>query len=331
MERKKERRKEDNPKTMSLAAERRTNLRLSIPPEASNSTFKKEHPCEKKANARIMPARDRRISMLTRILEPNCNEPFHFLFMTARNIPDRRPDGQSTHEFRRIILHVNEMKPIPKFIALCGGFSDRSSKDDEILARKSHLEEELLCLDPRIKVLYVASSDDFRGHLDEDCIDDYRLCFGDDWYEFWVCGVAFLVINTVYFKKQIDKGLDTLRKEQNDWIESQLLQQQIFQAKRTIVLQDRVSCKSRCSDEGDVAEEQLEELLLKYNIAGVSHLLCREGCCVSKSESDECGVEVLPNEASESESWFVRLVKISTDEVYHKSFTLQDLPKQVYF
>lgn len=271
--------------------------------------------------------------MLTRILEPSYNEPFYFLYITAKDVSTSNGKGRS--EFTKFLLHVNKMKPMPKFIALCGGAAhEQSSIEDDFLARKRYLEEELSCLDQRIKVLYVASSDDFKGHLNGDCIDKYRFCFGDDWYEFWVCGIGFLVINTVYFKKQIDDGLAAMRDEQIDWIESQLLQQQIFQAKRTIVLQDRIPCRKNCDDDERDAEDSevdmLEELLLKYKIAGVSHLLCREKTLFEKDESERCGFEVLPNETNVSESWFVRLVKISSDEVYHESYTLKELPEQVY-
>ena len=316
---------------MSLAAERRVNLRLSIPPEASNSICNKEHQCEKISNARVMKARERRISMLTRILEPSCNEPFYFLYITAKD--GALSNEKSGSEFKKFLLHVNTMKPVPKFIVLCGGFiNDQLCEEDDVLARKFCLEEELLNLDQRIKVLYVASSGDFKGCLNDNSVDNYRLCFGDDWYEFWVCGVAFLVINTVYYRRQIDGGVIAIRNEQNDWIDSQLLQQQIFQAKRTIILQDRgpTTRSYGNKEEEDAEEEMLGELLVKYKIAGVSHLLCRENQFVESGEADNCGIEVLPNAINDSDEWFVRLVKINTDGVYHESFTLQGLPQQVY-
>ena len=316
---------------MSLAAERRVNLRLSIPPEASNTFCQKENQHEKTTSARIIKAREKRISMLTRILEPSCNEPFYFLYITAKD--GRPPQDETRNDFRNCLLQINKMNPMPKFIALCGGFTDEEMcKEDDVLARKVCLEDELSCLDPQIKVLHVASSGDFKNRLNEDCIEKYRLYFGDDWYEFWVCGVAFLVINTAYYSKQIEDNLVAMRDEQNDWIDSQLLQQQIFQAKRTIILQDRVPSRRNDGDGSseDTEENMLEELLIKYNIAGVSHLLCRQNPSLDKGESEVCGTQILPNEINDSDRCFVGLVKINADDVYLESFDLQGLPKQVY-
>ena len=315
---------------MSLAAERRVELRLSIPPEASNAICQKDHHYETISDARIMKAREKRISMLTRILEPSCSEPFYFLYITAK-------DGTASHhqareDLRNCLLRINKMDPMPKFIALCGGFVDDSARKDDLQAKKFYLEEELSCLDPRVKVLRVASSGDFKGRLSVDCIEKYRWCFGDDWYEFWACGIAFLVVNTAYYTQQVEDDVIAIRNEQNDWIDSQLLQQQIFQAKRIFVLQD---CVSSASNTGDVnacnsRNSMLEELLVKYNIAGVSHVLCRQNPSAGKDEPEGCGIQILPNEINDLGHWFVRLVKISADEIQHQSFSLQCLPKQVH-
>ena len=317
---------------MSLAAERRRNLTLSIPPEASNIFYQKEHNHhEKITNARISKAQEKRISMLTRILEPACSEPFYFLYITAKD--GIAKNDKARHDFKNCLLHVNKMSPMPSFIVLCGGFIDNEMcEEDDVLTRKLYLEEELRCLDPRIKILHVASSGDFKCTLSEDSIEKYRLCFGDDFYEFWVRGVAFLVVNTAYYTGQLDAAVVAMKNEQNDWIDSQLLQQQIFQAKRTIIFQDRVPSggKNESLSEKDREKDMLEDLLIKYNLAGVSHLLCRQSPSFEKNESEGCGMEILPNEINDSDDWFVKLVKISSDEVLHESFNLQGLPEQVY-
>jgi len=317
---------------MSLSAERRRNLTLSIPPEASNIFYQTEHNHhEKITNARITKAQEKRISMLTRILEPACSEPFYFLYITAKD--GTATDDKARHDFKKCLLHINKMSPKPAFIVLCGGFIDNEMCDeDDVLARKLYLEEELSCLDQRIKVLHVASSGDFKSCLSEDSIEKYRLCFGDDFYEFWVRGVAFLVVNTAYYTGQLEDAVLAMKSEQNDWIDSQLLQQQIFQAKRTIIFQDSVPSggKNENLSAKDMDKDMLEDLLIKYNLAGVSHLLCRQNPSFEKDESERSGLEILPNEINDSDHWFVKLVKISSDEVLHESFNLQGLPEQVY-
>ena len=304
------------------------NLRLEIPPEASNSFCNLEHKLGKDTTTRILTARERRISMFTRILEPSLTEPFYFLYFTAKDGTITREDAAS--DFRKFLLHVNKMKPLPKFIAMCGGLTDSKQEEDQRIPRaKLRLEDALDCLESQVKVLYVAASGDFKGRLDKEDVDIYKRSFGDDWYGFWVCGVAFLVLNTVYHRDDLDNGSILQREEQNDWIDSELLQQQIFQAKRTIILQDCAPCRARIDNEEN-EQTDYERWLNKFERSGVTHLLCRERYDRREVDAANRHIHILPNEVNEKSNWFVRLVKVTSDDVIHTLYAPNELPELVY-
>lgn len=310
---------------MNHSERRRVKMRLYIPPEASNIITDKERSYKFSNSATLVLARERRISMFTRILEPSLSEPFYFLFVTMRD--SGIANEQDKGKFKSLLTHVNKMKPAPKFIVLCGGIVDnQNSRKDGEKKEKTELEGFLDCLNSSIKVLRVASKEDFKKGANKQDVDEYRDSFGDDWYGFWVCGVAFLVINSFYIQEDISDSLEAVRDEQEDWIESELLQQQIFQAKWSVVLQDTAPAESKLDDDNDL---HASKLLEKFHMAGVSHIFCRKRSNAYEETESHFGTEIVSSDVTKDEVLSIRLIKMTSDEIRHRLYTLQDLPEHV--
>ena len=310
---------------MNHSAGRRVNMRLYIPPEASNIITNKEKSFKFSNSATLVLARERRISMFTRILEPSLSEPFYFLFVTLQD--SGIANEQDKGKFRSLLMHVNNMKPAPKFIVLCGGIMDSQNlQQDDEKKGKTELEGLLDCLNSNIKVLRVAAKEDFKKGANKEDVDAYRDTYGDDWYGFWVCGVAFLVINSFYIQEDINDSLQAARDEQEDWIESELLQQQIFQAKWSLILQDAAPSSSNLEE---VNDSQASNLLDKFHMAGVNHIFCRKRSNSREEKESNFATEIISSDEKKDEALLIRLIKVTSDEIQHRLFTLHDIPENV--
>ena len=300
-------------------------MRLHIPPEASNIITDKERSFKFSNAATLVLARERRISMFTRILEPSLSEPFYFLFVTLQD--SGITNEQDKGKFKSLLMHVNKMKPAPKFIVLCGGIVDNQNlQQNDEKKEKTELEGLLDCLNTNIKVLRVAAKEDFKKGANKEDVDEYRDNYGDDWYGFWVCGVAFLVINSFYIQEDINDSLQAVCDEQEDWIESELLQQQIFQAKWSVILQDVAPSSSKLEENSD---SHASKLLEKFHMAEVNHIFCRKRSNSHEEMESNFAMEIVSNDERKNEVLLIRLIKVSSDEIQHRLFTLHDIPENV--
>lgn len=316
---------------MSFPKGRSLKLKLFIPPEASNVLGDKKETKKDETPLRIMFAKERRISSLTRILEPSFSEPFYFLYIT----------GTVEVKFENhlkmltsLVNKINSMKPLPKFIVLCGGLTQTCHSDVNI--KVLSIEGVLGNLDSKIRVIFVPAMENFKNKADHENVEVYRNTYGDDWYGFWVCGVSFMVINSLYFKENIDASLASAQAEQEDWIESELLQQQVFYAQWTMVFQDSLITtntpeKGENADGISISERDLV-MLKKYQQSGVSHVFCRS-TDVSCADMQLDDIEVVANAKKDGENvdWNVRLVKVTADNIEHREASIEELPEHVEF
>eukprot|EP00794_Sanderia_malayensis_P017637 gene17637-19392_t len=351
---------------MSVKEGRNFNMKLHIPPEASNifrpadgkisEDKEKEEDIEnmKRHQQRISIARDRRIPALTRTLESTFYESFYFLHIAVTTTSVSKTQSCYDNEdfdekkgrlgLKSVISLINKMKPAPKFIVFCSGLAKLGEtccgKDDHMPGRK-HVEETLENLSANIRVIRVPSVEDFKDRkIDCESVEAYKSVCGDDWYSFWVCGVSFLTINSLYYEESMDpsSNIRALRTEQDDWIESELLQQQVFNVHWTVVFQDSVSGDAKRDTEitthaANTARNEELQLLMKYRQAGVSHVFCRDVGHDAKNKCDDdngtTSVKIVGHDSSPPNDLSILLVKVTTDNIEHQLITIDNWPEFV--
>ncbi len=315
---------------MSTKEGRNFRMKLYIPPEASNIIHDGDkEQFDKISLKRISIAKEKRIPALTRVLEPSFYESFYFLHIAAPVESKSCGASDKRNCLKSVIARINKMTPAPKFIVFCGGFMDvGDNRSDRNLSKKKDLIEETLeGLNSKIRVVCVPTVDDFKNKANIQDVEDYRSVYGDDWYGFWVCGVSFMTINSLYYQQGIESSLEVLKTEQEDWMDSELLQQQVFCAQWTIIFQDSLAHV----EEDNLGKGQNIGLLNKYTQAGATHVFCRQFDETLTSHRNFDNMEIVGHCSNKhpNKDWGVILVRVTRDKVEHTSFPLNELPETV--
>lgn len=303
---------------MNTTHGRRFNLKLSIPAEASNFTQNQKNEQDELNLPSFIVARERRTSSFTKVLEPSFYEPFYFLYIASPDVG--APTEDVSERIHTMVTQVNKLKPLPKFIAICGGLMGANSKTG-ITNGNHSLGEALDRLDTSVKVICVPSAGDFDQNRGRKSIDEYRSIYGEDWYGFWVCGVSFIVVNSVYFQSPLNSSLEALRIEQDDWLDSELVKQQIFNAQWTIVLQDMPVCR-------DLETQEVARHVEKCRESGVSHFFCRQSDDQPSGELKPEDIVVVESKINQNDDtdWRICLAKVSAEKIDYRCMALEDLP-----
>ena len=298
-------------------------MKLNIPLEAMNTSDHRKNESDERS-AKIQVAKERKILTLTRILEPTFYEPFSFIYISGLEnglVSDGEDeDCQKMDLVQRLVKNINKIQPLPKFVVLCGGLTNNGKRK----SCRVPLENALKTLDQSVKVLCIPGDSDFGHDLDTNMVDSYRNELGDDWYSFWSCGVAFLALNSIYFKQHGSKELESLSREQEDWIESEMIQCQFSKAKWTIVFQDRPWFTENPEEENN--EKNIEKeirigMLSKFKEAGVSHVFCR-GSADATLNATGYDLELTVTPGFSNEDPVARLVTITSDKIIQEIFSI---------
>jgi len=120
-----------------------------------------------------------------------------------------------------LIDKLNGMEPKPRFFIICGDLVDAYPMDEPRRSQQEADFKATLCrLDPAIPVVCVCGNHDVGDRPTASDISRYTDEFGDDYFDFWLGGVHYLVVNSQLYK---DPSLvPTLAQQQEAWLERTL-------------------------------------------------------------------------------------------------------------
>ena len=279
---------------------------------------------------RILKAKDYKLPILTRYREGAYKKEFYFvqiggpLFGQAAFPEDDVQAERSKME--RVAEAVNKMKPKPRFLAICGNFTLSAPGEKGHFPQIEAFKSSLRALDSDVAVICVCGSHDVGETPSEESVEAYRENFGEERFSFWVEGVHCLVLNSMYFRKVTD--LTEFRKEQFDWLESNVLEAQVNPPVKMLIFQGSSCLSDKNGDlNGDCETEQ--QVISKLKEADVSAIFC--GNSNKSMKEGNIGVYscsslgICDNDAKPG----LRVVRISRGEICQQFFTLDESPEEL--
>jgi len=171
-------------------------------------------------DGRFLLARDRQYVGLTHAEEANWTGSYDFIQLADPQLGMLHWDAQWTEELtmlRVAIQHVNRLRP--KFLLISGDLinafpssdPDNTAAAREVVSFKDALHE----LDTDIPLVLQPGNHDIGQHATIETIRTYAERFGDDYFSFWAGGVLYVSLNSQFYRS--DKGIEHLRKAQDEW------------------------------------------------------------------------------------------------------------------
>lgn len=140
------------------------------------------------------------------------------MYPTAANLLNHMTE--KVHLTRKAVQAVNRLRPKPRFLVVCGDLVDAMPGVSYKSAQIKDLKHVLSELDPDIPPVCVCGNHDVGDVPTPSAISDFQRDFGDDYFEFWVGGCHFLVLNSQFYHD--DSETKELRKEHDRWLDHQL-------------------------------------------------------------------------------------------------------------
>ena len=282
--------------------------------------------------SRILKAKDYKLPMFTRYREGTCKESFHFVQVVSPNF------GRAAHPeeccaaerqtMDKIIDVLNNMKPKPRFLLVHGNYTNAKPDEKEYFPQLESFKSSFENLSPEIPVVCVCGHTDCGSPPSLLSVEAYRKSFGDDWFSFWVEGVQFLVLNTAYYKDSSTET-ETLKVEQQEWLESKLLEAQVNPPQQIILLQTmpwfrKTMDEANSNDNIDVSIRK--EIAPKLNEANAKYVFTGH----LNGIGNDRGLEIIQTnsleKADDVENPGFRVVKVKPEGVLHNFFALDNSP-----
>jgi len=244
------------------------------------------------------------------------------------DIENYQPEIQLTEQ---LVAEVNAMIPAPKFLVVCGDLvhafpsetKSRLTQDQTFMRAFSKLR-------PDVPLICVCGNHDVGNQPTPEDIQVYTKQYGDDYFDFWVAGVQFLVLNSQFFKDGSRAG--DLPSQQLDWLERRLSasNELSIKAKHKVIFQ-HIPWFLKDIDEPDQyfnVETKLRQKMCSYLArAGVSKIFCghyhRNAGGWYSPKTGAPSIEVVVTSAvgaqlSQKQSHGYRIVHVSQNEILHE-------------
>ncbi|EDO42975.1 predicted protein, partial [Nematostella vectensis] len=225
---------------------------------------------------RILKAKDYKLHGLTRYTEGHMKESFYFIQVVNPRFglaasPEEGCDREK-ELIENVILVVNKMKPKPRFLSIFGNFTHSIPSGNNYFAESETFKTTFENLDPGIPVICVCGKNDMEATTES--VEAYRKSFGEEWFSFWVEGVQFVVLNSLYFCEL--SNLESFKQEQQEWLESVFLEAQVNPPQKIVVLQSVAWFRSdggEPEDDHNIDLKTRQQVLAKMREANVRAII----------------------------------------------------------
>ena len=216
----------------------------------------------------------------SRQVEGRFTSPFSFVQLADCQFGMLKQDQSWAEEqatLRLATAHINSMRPRPRFVVICGdlinAYPTKENKAVRVRQTKD-LRETLSYIDEEIPLVCVCGNHDIGNRPTSDTIDEFRGEWGADYFDFWVSGVLFLVLNTQLYVDA--SGARQEAERQDRWLQQQLAEQAPH-ATNTVLLSHVPPFVERADEEdgwANIPTAARVPLLARARDAGVSTWLC---------------------------------------------------------
>lgn len=282
--------------------------------------------------SRILKAKDSKLPMFTRYREGTSKATFYFAQVVAPKFglsahPEESCEAEK-QTMDKIVGALNNMKPKPRFLVIHGNYTNAKPDEKDFFPQLEIFKSSLENLSPEIPVVCICGFSDCGSPPTLVSIEAYRKSFGDDWFDFWVEGVQFLVLNTAYFKDP-STTTESLKTEQHEWLESKLLEAQVNPPQQIILLQTIPwFCKTidEPNDNNNIEASIRQEIAPKLNEANAKYIFTGHLNGIGKDQ----GLEIIQTSSlaktDDVQKPGFRVVKVNPEGVLHKFFELDNSP-----
>lgn len=282
--------------------------------------------------SRILKAKDYKLPVFTRYREGTCKDVFYFVQVVAPKFGhDAHPEESCDAEKRlleKVINALNDMRPKPRFLLVHGNYTNASPNDKEYFPQIESFKSAFENLSAEIPVVCVCGPTDCGNPLTLDGVDAYRNTFGDDWFAFWVEGVQFLAMNTSYYK-DVNADMESFKTDQQEWLESKLLEAQVNPPKQIVLLQTTPWFRKSIDEESNADNIELttrQEIVPKLIEANVKYVFTGNLNGFGKDKELQIVQTSSLRKTNEVENLGFRVVKVEHEGVVHKFFSLDNSP-----
>lgn len=284
---------------------------------------------------RILKAKDYKLPVFTRYREGTSKEVFHFVQVVAPKFGfAANPEESSEAEKRtmeKLVASLNNMKPKPRFLLVQGNYTNAKPNEKEYFPQLESFKSAFENLSPEIPVVCVCGPSDCGDPPTLDGVEAYRKTFGDDWFAFWIEGVQFLALNTAYYK-HLNTETESFKAEQQEWLESKLLEAQVNPPQQVILLQS-IPWFRRSIDEGNdidnIDSNSRQEIASKLVEANAKYVFAGHLNGVGKDKELEIIQTSSLAKTDDEENPGFRVVKVDQKGVVHKFFALDNSPVEL--
>ncbi|XP_071832376.1 serine/threonine-protein phosphatase CPPED1-like [Apostichopus japonicus] len=227
---------------------------------------------------------------------------------------------------RIAIDKINQMKPKPKFFAVCGDLVHAFPGEEGRTEQEQDFAREFSRLDPSIPLVCCCGNHDVGNKPTPQSIQRFRDTIGDDYFSFWAGGVKCLVLNSQYYE---DSSLVTeMSEKQNEWLDRELNGQG---CKHLITFQ-HIPWFLKHPDEGNdyfnIDRNVRSKMLEKLHKAGVKTVFC--GHYHRNAGGFYKGMEEVVTSAMGcplgTEKSGLRVVTVTESGINHKYYAMDDIP-----
>lgn len=282
--------------------------------------------------SRILKAKDCKLPMLTRYREGTSKESFYFVQVVSPSFGRAAHPEECCLSEKQIMDKIgkalNNMKPKPRFLLVHGDYTNAKPDEKEYFPQLESFKSSFENLSPEIPVVCVCGQTDCGGPPSSAAVEAYRKTFGDDWFAFWVEGVQFLVLNTSYYKVS-SAEMKGLKAEQQEWLESKLLEAQVNPPQQIILLQSTPwFCKTidEANDATNIDISARQQIVPKLSEANAKYVFAGHLNGSGKDKDLEIIQTNSLGRTDDAENLGFRVVKVKPEGVSHKFYCVDNSP-----
>lgn len=305
-------------------------MNLEIPPDAL-AINQAQNAGKTPDESNILKAKNFKLPGLTRYREGTMKESFYFVqVVSPRFGQSAYPEENCNVEkkwMEQLLDSVNKMEPKPRFLVVCGNFTHCKPDEQEYFQQVERFKGSFDKLKSDIPVICVCGRNEFDKAPLSQAVESYRRNFGEEWFSFWIEGVHFVVLNSLYYDDL--KELNDFVIEQNEWLESVLLEAQVNPPQFIVILQSTpwfVSESSEPDTNNNINLATRQQFVPKMKESNVKAILSGD----RNGSANDSGIEAIQTDSFNQDGvQGFRLFKVNKDSIQHNFFGLDNSPSDL--
>lgn len=299
-------------------------------PDAKGKSPEKDHPeygKERKASFVYEPNNNRKsdANKIQRRMSEQYLYPYKFVVCADTQITSEREKY-----WKQCVAQVNKIKP--KFMVIVGDICDSPPTTNHEYALRRQQEREFFTildgLDDSVYFMPAPGEHDVGIQPTHNTINRYRLSFGQEFFDFTVAGMKFIVLNSQYYVSP--SAVESYVEEQEKWLDEKLNDGNNGPLGPIVFMHTPPFTKS--VDEVDspacLNKAKRKQILDKFERAGVKYIFC--GHLHANSTVNYSKIQIITTSSvgdpRGADKRGFRVVTLYENKLTHEFVTLEDLP-----